>query len=93
MKEAFIGKPHFDIPVNEAYPRAVIRMKATHGVMWWLKCAPGTGDVLVRHHDPANRMWNSPLLSIAGAGPLDRRGNQPGTGDGNTTRLRRVWHG
>jgi len=36
---------------------------------------------------------NSPLLSIARAGPLDRRSDQPGTGDGNTTRLRRIWQG
>ena len=42
---------------------------------------------------PLIECGNSLLLSIARAGPLDRRSDQPGTGDGDTTRLRRIWHG
>jgi len=38
-------------------------------------------------------MWNSSRSTLQRAGPLDRRSNQPGTGDGNSTRLRRIWQG
>jgi hypothetical protein len=69
-------------------------MKAARTEWCGGRSVPGTGGVLVRHHDPANRgVEIVRLLSIAYAGPLDQRSNQPGTGAGNTTRLRRIWHG
>jgi hypothetical protein len=80
-------QPHSDTFRNEVFKPCYRQQEVfAHGVVWWLGCALAKGGVLVRHHDPANRVLISVRMpSIARAGPLDRRSDQPGTGDGNNT--------